>query len=132
MIYRTTNTEDLAMAAESVDFNVEEWITNGNNIALKSKGGDLGLFEYVRDGVYNGHWFFTSRGKAAIGTAGEMIREAFSAYPVEVIIGYVPLEHLGSRWLARHMGFTSNGALTTTAGPCELFILTKKEWQTHG
>lgn len=108
-----------------VDFDVEEWIADENNIAFRS-GDDVGLFQYEYPGLYTGHYFFSkqTRGKAAKLLAQEMVNEMFLNKGTKVIRGLVLLTNLASRWMTRHLGFLSYGVVDTEQGPCELFLLT--------
>lgn len=109
----------------------DEWPLNPSNIVLTDGDDNLGLFEYCYPGVYTGHYFFNNaRGKRAIEVAKKHLTEAFSKCGVYVVIGLTPLEKLGARWLNKKLGFTSHGVVPTEVGPCELVILTKKEWET--
>ena len=109
-------------------FYPREWLKDDNNIALTNSNNDFALFEHI-DGLYTGHYFFNSRGKEAVKAATDMLDEIFSdTYSVNVIRGLSPLQELGARWLNRKLGFTSHGVVQTKAGPCELVILTKQEW----
>lgn len=124
-------TRAVSQYAESITgFYPEYWLADEDNIALID-GEDVALFEYVRDGVYFGHYFFKSRGKDAVTTAQRFLKEAFAK--MEVIQGLTPLTHLGARWLNKRLGFKSYGVIKTPTGPCELLIMTKDEWETlHG
>lgn len=114
-----------------IDF--PEWLSNEDNVALTNHNDDVALFQRERPGCVTGHYFFFCRGKEALRTAKEMLSEAFTGdYDIEVIRGLVPLGHLGSRWMTRKLGFTSYGVVFDLSGPCELFILTKNEWEANG
>lgn len=137
MIERTKNAKDLADVTEPyrnelLGFEPENWLANSNNIALTDGLKNFSLFEFELDGIYTGHYFFgNARGREALAIAKEMVREAFSNHPIKVIRGLTPLEKLGARWLSRQTGFTSHGVVQTTTGPCELFILSKDEWENN-
>lgn len=111
-------------------FEPDIWINDDKNIALTDNKGNFSLFEYNLPGVYTGHWFFPyARGRQAINLANEMLDEIFAPdkYDVKIIRGLTPLQNLGARWLARQVGFKSHGVTQTEAGPCELFILSRRE-----
>lgn len=114
---------------EKVD--VVEWLSNPANIALENDRGDLAIFEYgfPTRKLYSGHYFFKSRGRDALVAAREFLDEIFnSCYNISVMIGMVPTEHLGARWLTRKVGFTSHGYENVHDKEYELFILTKEEF----
>lgn len=101
---------------------MEAWVKVDKNIALK-EGDDFGLFTYELPGVYAGHYFFKSRGKAAISTAFRMLEEIFSDYGAKVIIGFTPVENRAAVWTSRHLGFTDHGEVVINNKPFHLFIL---------
>lgn len=104
-------------------------LSNDKNIMLLD-GEDVGLLVQYYPGVYTGHWMFKSRGRGAIDAANRLIAEAFENYPVEVIRGLTPVQLKGALWLARRLGFTSQGVLEFPDGDvCELFCLTKTDFK---
>lgn len=110
-----------------------EWLSNPANIVLENDRGDLALFEYgiTTQKVYSGHYYFQSRGKAAILAAREFLDELFNTcYNMGVVTGLVPQEHLGAKWLSRQLGFTAHGDMELHGHHYELFILTKEEFNT--
>lgn len=110
-------------------FYPDKWLLNDDNYALSDKD-DFALFETDGNDVHFGHYFCSSRGKKAKDFSLKCIEYMFTETPCKVIKGLTP-EHLrGARWMARQLGFTSYGILETSNGPHELFILTKKEWET--
>lgn len=109
-------------------FDAKEFVENRDNVCLL-KGGDLSLFEKVSESLYEGHYFFESRGKEALRVAQEMLAYFIQKFEPQAIKGLTPLEHLGARWLSRKLGFKGYGVVQTPVGPCELFILTKKDWE---
>jgi len=114
-------------------FDLGPWLSDDNNLAFIDDTGNLGLLEYDTPGVYNSHMFFCSRGRDAINKATEMIGNAFEHYPVQVMRGYTDVSNRAARWMDRQLGYTSYGVLSTLNPPCELFILTKKEFEVkHG
>jgi hypothetical protein len=115
-------------------FDPNEWIKDQRNVALTNAVGDISLFQRLLPSVVIGHYFYISRGRAALDVATEMLKEIFTGpYDVEVIEGLSPLGKLGARWLNRKLGFKSHGVVDTVSGPCEIVIMTKNEWrQLHG
>ncbi len=129
---RVKNAETIRQAVgDYCAFDIEEWVNNPRNIAL-GEDNDLALFEYEKEGVYTGHYFFNRRkGREAIKLSKAILQELFTneQFNIKIIRGLTPLENLKARWMSRHVGFKSYGAIQTLLGPCELFILTKDEWQ---
>lgn len=114
-------------------FDLTSWISDKNNLAFVDDIGNIGLLEYDSPGLYNSHMFFVSRGREAINKAIEMIGYAFEHCPVQVMRGYTDVSNRAARWIDRQLGYTSYGVLSTLNPPCELFILTKKEFEAkHG
>lgn len=108
-----------------------EWLSDPANIALENEFGDLALFEYgvPTRKIYSGHYYFKSRGRAAIKAAREFLDEIFNTcYNINVLMGMTPLEYPAARWLTRQVGFTSYGIEEARGKQYELFILTKKEF----
>ena|SRR6185369_13154121 len=106
----------------------EDWVGDHKNLMFE-KDGSVGLFTYNYPGVYTGHWFFKVRGRKALDLAREMLREAFSG-DVKVVRGMTSVNLPAARWAARQIGMTSHGMMTSPKwGECELFTLTKKEFE---
>lgn len=106
-----------------------EWLANPDNIVLVNEQGDMSLFERGVKHIYTGHYYFKSRGKAALKAGHDFLDELLNTcYNIDVITGLVPLEHLGARWLTRRLGFSSHGVVDIADKHYELFILTKKEF----
>lgn len=106
-----------------------EWLSNPDNIVLQNDRGDLALFEKGVKDIYSGHYYFKSRGRAAITAGLEFLDNLFnSCYNIEVLTGLVPLTHLGARWLSRQIGLKSYGVVHSSIRPYEMFIITKKEF----
>ncbi len=132
MIYRTTTPSDIAPRIEGHhgdDFNLSEWLDDTRNIALVNDKGDVNLFQFQTDGLYCGHFFYLSRGKQAVETAQAMLKAVFNYEEVRVIMGLTPVDQLGAKWLSRKLGFSSHGIVETPPGPCEMFILTRLEYE---
>lgn len=106
-----------------------EWLLDNDNLAFSNEFGDVALFEKMYPGVYTGHYFFLCRGKKALKTARETLDLVFKEFPVKVIRGITPSEHLGARWMSRQLGFKSHGFVETIKGVEEVFILTKEDWE---
>lgn len=108
---------------------LKEWLNDDSNVCLVNDKDDLALFEQESDSLYVGHYFFKSRGKDAVTHAQQFLNFFVETYQPKVIKGLTPLENLGARWLSRKLGFKGYGVVQTPVGPCELFILTKKDWE---
>lgn len=117
--------------ADSV--NAQEWVDNPKHIVLENDDGDLALFEPGIKHVYSGHYYFKSRGRKAIEAGKSFLDEFFNTcYNIDVLTGLVPIKHLGARWLSRQLGFSSHGVVDYIDNKhYELFILTKKEFNSH-
>lgn len=134
MIKQTHNVEALLQTLEPhmhelEGFSAEAWLEQTPNICLTDENGNFALFEYNEPKKYTGHYFFVDRGKKALNLAKEFLEFFFNNYDVEVIRGMTPLESLGARWLSRQIGFKSYGVIFPINRPCELFILTRKEYK---
>lgn len=112
------------------EFDPVVWLKDDRNVALQA-GESFGIFQYEIPGVYTGHYFFSmrDRGKRAKALALEMLDEFFENYDVKVLRGLTPLQNRAARWMTRQLGFQSFGAVTTLAGPCELFIMTRDQFR---
>jgi hypothetical protein len=108
-----------------------EWLSYPENIVLENEVGDLALFEYsfpIKK-VYSGHYYFQSRGRAAITAGRGFLDELFnSCYNINIVMGLSPMEHKGARWISKQLGFTSYGTEELNDKQYELFIITKKEF----
>lgn len=117
---------------EFTGLDLEDWMEAPWNVALINEKGDIAMFErqWSLANTVAGHYFFYSRGRAALDTARSMLKEIFTGpYQVETIIGLTPLEHKAALWMNRRLGFQPQGPIETDAGPCELVLLRKAEWE---
>lgn len=110
-------------------FYPDEWLKTERNIALTNDREDIALFEYAKPGVVMGHYFFFSRGRQAVNAAVDFINELFNDYSVEVIIGLTPLTNKAAKWMNRRLGFKFLGIVKTEIEPCEIVMMSKKDWQ---
>lgn len=110
-----------------------EWLANPDNIALMNMDTeDVALFEHGIKDIYSGHYYFKSRGKKAVASAKILLDELFnSCYNIDVVMGLTPLTYLAARWMSRHLGFSSQGVVHVKDKPYEMFVITKKEFNTH-
>lgn len=105
------------------------WLADPKHIVLENEDGDLALFEPGIKHIYSGHYFFKSRGREAITAGTAFLDNLFNTcYNIDILTGLVPLQHLGARWLTRRLGFTANGVINYEDKHYELFILTKKDF----
>lgn len=110
-------------------FDPSYWLSIDENLMLVD-GEDVGLLTFEYPGLYNGHWFFNSRGKEARDVANRMLDYAFKEHQAQVIRGITPVSLLGARRLAKILGFKSYGMLEyPDKEPEELMILTKKDYE---
>jgi hypothetical protein len=136
-ITRTRNIDIINAATkeykhELTGFYPDLWLSIPMNVVLTNENGDVGLFERTAemDGTVTGHYFFHSRGREALRTAKEMLREIFTGpYDVTSIVGLTPLEKKGALWMNRQLGFGHEEEVDTVAGPCRFVLLTKQEWE---
>lgn len=132
---RTTDPDLVAPAIEFYNKNMKVkvdptvWISDPTNIVLTNDSGDLAIFEIGVKNIYTGHYFFKSRGRAAMNAGRDFLDELFNTcYNIPILMGLVPLDNLGARWLSRQLGFTSYGAMQFQDKNYEMFIITKKEF----
>lgn len=128
MIYRTTTPSDLTYVSEFSDFDIPDWLSDLRNIALVNDNGDINLFQYD-NGQYIGHYFYRSRGREALKVAEEMLDAIFRYEEVDTLVGLTPDDKRGAKWLSRQLGFQSHGPIEHPLGPCELFVLTRKQYE---
>ena len=113
---------------DTLGFEEDEWLSNLDNIALTDGLSNYFLFEQRKPGLYIGHYFLRAKGKRAVTLSSLALSYMFSVAPTRTIIGLTPFENKAARWFSRHMGFKATGQEETTAGTCEVFVLTKAEW----
>lgn len=133
MIERSYDGEVLRKASEPYPeilkptFNFNAWASNKYNILLK-EGEDVGAFTYEYPGMYNAHYFLTSRGKTARDLVLRTFKYVFETYDVKILRGLTKADLKAARWMARQFGFKSYGIVEYPNGPHELFIMTKDEF----
>lgn len=134
LLYRTYDVKVITEVITGLlgpDNNVDitKWIADPDNIVLVNDRGDIALFEKGIKHVHSGHYYFKSRGRQAIKAGTEFLDELFNTcYNIQVLMGLVPITHLGARWLSRQLGFKSYGIEHVGEKPYEMFIITKKEF----
>lgn len=104
-----------------------DWLAREGNVGIVM-GSDIALFDDEGDSIYQVHFLFVSRGKAAVASAKESFRQMFENYGADVIFGMVPHFRRDVAMLARWAGGKSRGLRETSEGVCELFVLSKEMW----
>jgi len=114
---------------DNSDIDFDAWLKDGNNVMLVS-GEDVGCATYEYPGVYTVHWFYKSRGRAALNLAREMLHEMFTNYGMETARGLTPETIPQAIRLAKYMGFKSFDTIVfpDKEVPYELLLLNKKEF----
>lgn len=103
------------------------WLAHLGNVPIVM-GSDIALFDDEGDCVYQVHFLFASRGKAAVASAKESFRQMFENYGADLIFGLVPDFRRDVKMLARLAGGKSRGLRASAEGPVELFVLSKEMW----
>jgi len=107
----------------SIDLDVSEWIEDRDNIAIEAEDGSIALFENIRPGFFDGHYFFKAKGRDAISLSHEILKELYNKYEVKAIRGFTPIKHKAAIWMSRKIGFEDIGEIDTDIGPCVVFFL---------
>lgn len=107
-------------------FHPAEWLEREENIALTDGEGSFALFEFVKPGIYYGHYFFHKKGKEAVRLSETFLAEIFQT--AKIVVGLTPVANKAARWMSRHIGFKSQGVVDTDMGEHEMFMLTKEEF----
>lgn len=105
----------------------EDWVSDERNISVVD-GADVTLFDFESPGVYQVHFLYESRGRAAIEQAKIAFRHLFEM-GAEIIFGLVPAERRDVAWLARQIGGKFAGMRETNCGPCEIYVLPRDIWK---
>lgn len=115
------------------NFDAKTWIENERNIALINEQEDVALFERYdqQQNAVFGHYFFFSRGKEAIETANQFLKEIFTTpeYSVKIILGFTPVEHKAALWMNKRLGFETLGIVNIDNEDYQLVMLTKPMWE---
>lgn len=106
-----------------------DWLAFEGNVPIVSDKGDVTLFDYEGDGIYEIHVLYVSRGREAIDQASEAIRTMFEQHGANLIYALVPVFRPEVKMLARWTGMRSAGLRDMTEGLCELFVLSKFQWK---
>ena len=125
--YNTSYIRDILEHLPIVGFEPLSFILDHNNIVIKN-GSDYGVFEFTTFGTYTGHYFFKSRGRAAITSGKQILNELFNEQGACLVIGFTPCEYKAAKWMNRQLGFKPGPAVDTPEGLCQLFTLTKEQY----
>lgn len=104
----------------------DEWLAQPSHLAFEA-GGNIGLFEDQGGGMWTAHWLLNGTEKLA--AAKEMLAALFERHGAFAISGLTPLDCRHGRLFNRWLGGRALGVLPTPHGPCEMFILTRPEWE---
>lgn len=102
-----------------------DWLASPNNIGLNDDDGNWGLFHRQVDGIYTGHYFFKSKGRAAITASKHFLDYFFDLTGEKILRGLTPVNNKAAIWMSRQVGFKSLGQVDSDHGPCELFVMIK-------
>ncbi len=105
------------------------WLANDRNVPIVFDNGDIALFDYEDEGIYQVHFLFESRGRQAIAHAKQAFDQLFINHNATLIFGLVPDFRRDVKLLARWAGGKSQGIRQTSEGPCELFVLSNAMWK---
>lgn len=133
MIWRTFDDARVLAATEQVKDDLKglppgTWLLNIDNIALRNEHGDVALFEWRQTGVYCGHYFFASRGREAVEAGEDFLRYVFENTPIQVIIGFTPLDKKGAIWMSQRLGFHDHGDEDIDGRMHKIFVMTKQDY----
>lgn len=123
--YNTSYIRDIVEYLPIVGFEPLSFILDHNNIVIKN-GSDYGVFEFTTFGTYTGHYFFKSRGRAAIESGKKILTELFDEHGACLVIGFTPCEYKAAKWMNRQLGFKAGPIVDTPEGPCQMFTLLKR------
>lgn len=125
--FNTSYIRDIVEYLPIEGFEPLSFILDDNNIVLKN-GQDYGVFEFTTFGTYTGHYFFKSRGRAAIESGKQILNELFNEHGACLIIGFTPCEYKAAQWMNRQLGFKPGPLVETPEGACRLYTLTKEQY----
>jgi len=122
LVIEAINTSPLNRGLKGAD-----WLASPGNIPIVI-GDNVALFDDGGEGVYEVHFLFVSRGRAAIIAARESFRRMFVDHGAELIFGMVPKFRRDVNMLARWAGGKLIGERPTIEGLCDLFVLSREMW----
>lgn len=123
--YDTSYIKDILPFLPIEGFEPLSFILDTDNIVL-TNGFDYVAFEYASWGVYTGHYFMKSKGRAALDALAKFRYELFEEHGVSLLIGYTPVENKAALWMNRQVGFRPGPIVQTPAGECQLFTMIKE------
>jgi hypothetical protein len=112
-----------------------DWLARKENVPVTFDNGDIALFDYEGDDVYQVHFLFQSRGRKAIDHARESFKTMFMEHGAALIMGLTPVAMRHARIFNRWIGGHSAGTRWAPEGPglpdveFELFVLSKFQWK---
>lgn len=101
-----------------------------NTLIFGDEHGVL-LFNYLGDGIYEGHYMFTDTlgRRDAMKLARRAIKELFTTHCASSINGVTPRANFGARAFNRALGLVPVGEATDTAGrSCIKYRLERASW----
>lgn len=106
----------------------KSWLENPENLAY-AIGDDLGLASFDYPGVYSVHWFFKSKGRAAIEVCVTMLDKLFGEHGAEIVRGITPMDNKPARRLAKYVGCETLSIETYPDGEdYEIMVLSKERF----
>lgn len=101
------------------------WLNVPGNLMYRLDD-DVGLATYDYPGLFAVHWFFKSKGKAALKTAVAMLDDLFTNYGAKAVRGVIHMDNKPSRRLAKYIGFERISVEEFLDGPNELILLPRE------
>ena len=123
--YNTAYIRDILEFLPITGFEPLTFILDPDNIVL-TNGKDYAVFEFTTFGTYTGHYFFKSRGRAAIEAGKQFLEELFNEHDAALVIGFTPVEYKAAKWMNRQLGFKAGPIVDTAEGSCQMFTLLKR------
>lgn len=105
-----------------------DWVADDRNIAITDDAGNVTIFDYEDEGVYQAHFLRHEGGRGAIRRIKAAYSEMFERHGATVLFGLAPDDRPDVKLMARWTGAKSHGRRLTEHGFCELFILTRHAW----
>lgn len=130
LIQKAIDTAPLNRGLKGVD-----WLARPGNIPITFDNGDVALFDFEGEGVYQVHFLFQSRGRKAIEHARESFRIMFTEHNCTLIFGLVPDFRRDVKMLARWAGGRYAGLRYVPEDDhgkmafCELYVLSHAQWK---
>lgn len=129
MLERSYDPELMTKAMEPYEYHMEPdnaaWLSIPHNLMYVS-GDDVGLATFDYPGLYAVHWFFKSRGKAAIKTCIMMLDKVFGEHGAQAVRGVTPMDNKPARMLAKYVGCETISIETYPDGKeYEIMLLSK-------